>query len=121
MEHRCGTRYPTNIRVDVRSHGGTTSATGRLMSISLSGGFLETALGVEPLSKISLRIAEASGAAGRLWEGHVVRKTPRGLGIEWEEDISGLLQSLIKPRPTQSLRQPQRSSALRYVFPKRWV
>lgn len=119
MEHRCGTRYPVNIPVHVRSQGSTLPSTGRLMSISVSGGFLEIAPGVPTLARVSMRIVEAGGALGMRWEGHVVRKTARGLGIEWEGDISSLLQSLTEPRYADSpARIEPRHSAGRHDRPK---
>jgi hypothetical protein len=96
MEHRCGTRHPVDFLVYVRSHGGAVSSAGRLSCISVSGGFIYTSLPAQPLSTISLRLVDAGGRLGESLEGHVIRRSPQGLGIEWSDDASGLIRDLIR-------------------------
>ena len=98
MEHRCGTRHPTDLQVYIRSHGGTVSSLGRLSNASLSGGFLITTLPAQPLSRISLRFADAQGrpGVGPSLEGHVIRRGAHGLGIEWSEYAPMPIRALIE-------------------------
>ena len=97
MEHRCGTRHSVDLLVYVSSHGGAVSSAGQLRCISVSGGFLYTTLPVQPLSRISLRLADSTGRLGAHLEGHVIRRSTNGLGIEWNHDVSHLLNRLIGP------------------------
>jgi hypothetical protein len=94
MEHRCGTRYKVDLAVYARAHAGVVSSFGRLRDVSLTGGFLETALPAQPLSHISLRLTDAEGELGPRLEGQVIRRTPTGLGIEWCEYATELIRAL---------------------------
>ena len=94
MEHRCGTRYKVDLAVYARAHAGVVSSVGWLRNVSLTGGFLETALPAQPLSHISLRLIDADGELGPRLEGQVVRRTSTGLGIEWSEYATELIRAL---------------------------
>lgn len=94
MEHRCGTRYKVDLAVYARGHAGVVSSVGWLRNVSLTGGFLETALPAQPLSHISLRLIDAEGELGPRLEGQVVRRTSTGLGIEWSEYATELIRAL---------------------------
>jgi hypothetical protein len=94
MEHRCGTRYKVDLAVYARAHAGVVSSVGRLRNVSLSGGFLETALPAQPLAHISLRLIDADGQLGPRLEGQVIRRDPNGLGIEWSEYATELIRAL---------------------------
>jgi len=94
MEHRCGTRYKVDLPVYARAHAGVVSSVGRLRDVSLSGGFLETALPAQPLAHISLRLMDAEGQLGPRLEGQVVRRASNGLGIEWSEYATELIQAV---------------------------
>ena len=94
MEHRCGTRYKVDLAVYARAHAGVVSSVGRLRNVSLSGGFLETALPAQPLAHISLRLIDAEGQLGPRLEGQVIRRDSNGLGIEWCEYATELIRAL---------------------------
>lgn len=85
MEHRCGTRYAADVRVYIRTEDGLVSSTGRLCELSVSGGFVRTALPVQPLCCVLVQLLIAPSSAARLFlEGQVVRRSPLGLAIEWD-------------------------------------
>lgn len=94
MEHRCGTRYKVDLAVYARAHAGVVSSVGRLRNVSLSGGFLETALPAQPLAHISLRLIDTDGQLGPRLEGQVIRRDSNGLGIEWSEYATELIRAL---------------------------
>jgi hypothetical protein len=94
MEHRCGTRYKVDLAVYARAHAGVVSSVGWLRDVSLTGGFLETALPAQPLAHISLRLIDADGQLGPRLEGQVVRRASNGLGIEWSEYATELIRAL---------------------------
>lgn len=94
MEHRCGTRHEVDLAVYARAHAGVVSSVGWLRNVSLTGGFLETALPAQPLSHISLRLIDAEGELGPRLEGQVIRRTSSGLGIEWCEYATELIRAL---------------------------
>jgi hypothetical protein len=94
MEHRCGTRHEVDLAVYARAHSGVVSSVGRLRNVSLTGGFLETALPAQPLAHISLRLIDADGELGPRLEGQVIRRNSNGLGIEWWEDATELIRAL---------------------------
>jgi hypothetical protein len=94
MEHRCGTRYKVDLAVYARAHSGVVSSVGWLRDVSLSGGFLETALPAQPLAHISLRLIDGDGQLGPRLEGQVIRRAANGLGIEWSEYATELIRAL---------------------------
>lgn len=94
MEHRCGTRYKVDLAVYARGHSGVVSSVGWLRNVSLTGGFLETALPAQPLSHVSLRLIDGDGELGPRLEGQVIRRTPTGIGIEWSEYATDLIRAL---------------------------
>jgi hypothetical protein len=104
MEHRCGTRHPADQLVYVRSHAGAVSSAGRLRSVSVSGGFIYTTLPIPQLARLTVRLVDANGRLGVSIEAHVIRRTADGFGLEWNEDPSGLLQSLIPARSDEEIR-----------------
>jgi len=99
MEHRCGTRHEVEIEVYARSHGGVVSSVGWLRNISASGGFLVTTLPIQPPAHISLRLVDGEGHFPSRIEGHVVRRTSEGLGIEWSEYAPELVRHLENSNP----------------------
>jgi hypothetical protein len=94
MEHRCGTRHKVDLAVYARAHAGVVSSVGWLRDVSLTGGFLETALPAQPLAHISLRLIDGDGQLGPRLEGQVVRRASNGLGIEWSEYATDLIRAL---------------------------
>lgn len=113
MEHRCGTRHEVNIAVYARSHGGVVSSVGWLRNVSASGGFLCTTLPIHPPAHISLRLVDADGHFPVRIEGHVVRCTSDGLGIEWAEYTPELVRYFesSSPRAAEGEMEPLSSSS----------
>jgi PilZ domain len=95
MEHRHGARYPDQRLVSVESVVGRLAATGMLVDISLSGCFIHTVLPASPLIRVVLRfLGEDRRLAHFKPEAHIVRRTDAGIGAEWTEYQSDLLQYL---------------------------
>jgi hypothetical protein len=86
MEHRWGWRVSMDELARVSDERGPVSAA-RLRDLSTSGAFLEIAPEFVPLSFVEVQFAiERRGR--RLVESvpaHVVRVTPEGIGVEWNE------------------------------------
>jgi hypothetical protein len=97
MEHRYGVRYLSAIDVYVRTHSGRVAARGRLLDVSISGAFVSTSLSIAPLSSITLEVTSVVNS-GRRWkpiEAQVIRRTDKGLGIEWKELTPAALSQLV--------------------------
>jgi hypothetical protein len=86
MEHRFGQRFRCGTAVRVSS-GSSLTGRGRLVNVSLSGAFLETALDLPLLATISIA---RDGNCRRDVEllASVVRKDACGVGVEWCENLS---------------------------------
>jgi len=84
MEHRFGRRFRCGTAVRV-SAGTALAGRGRLVNVSLSGAYLQTALDL-PLYA-SVEVAKDGDGAVRLLAS-VVRKDATGVGIEWCETPS---------------------------------
>jgi hypothetical protein len=76
MEHRWGHRIVCGTPARLSASGGT-SGVGRLRDVSLSGGFVETALDLPLFARVTVfvRDTEVSGS--------VTRTDDDGVGIEW--------------------------------------
>lgn len=96
MEHRYGMRYPVDVGVYARSLHGAVSSIGHLCEISISGGFVRTTLPIRPLAYVSLEILVSGRPA---IEGQVVRHTPDGVGVEWNDYAPWLVQLLTDRTP----------------------
>ena len=95
MEHRCGTRYPTDTVVCVGASYGALIAPGLLTDVSVSGCFIHTLLPVDPLVRISVRILSARRSLANLrLDGQVTRRTKSGIGVEWAEYLPELVRQL---------------------------
>jgi PilZ domain len=97
MEHRYGVRYRSAIDVYVRSQSGKRRAKGRLLDVSISGAFVATSLAIAPLSSITLEVVSVITSARRFKpiDAQVIRRTERGLGIEWKELTAASLSQLV--------------------------
>lgn len=96
MEHRYGMRYPVDVGVYARSLHGAVSSIGHLCEISISGGLVRTTLPIRPLAYISLEVLVSGRPA---IEGQVVRRTPDGIGVEWNDYAPWLVQLLTDRTP----------------------
>jgi len=93
----------------------TISTQGRLLDVSISGAFVSTSLCIASLASITIEVLSVISAARRFKpiEAQVIRRTERGLGIEWKEltaaSLSQLVdggEQLIDMLPTLALEHP---------------
>jgi hypothetical protein len=84
MEHRWGRRHSTNIQVSFFARP-TTSGTGRLLNISWSGAWMETSVSLNLCSLLSLDVIDDPPPPGVRATAIVVRRTAKGVGLEWCE------------------------------------
>ena len=104
MEHRCGIRYKVDVELYARMCGGVVSSVGRLCEVSVSGGFVRTVLQVPALGRVSLHLfIPAQKQNGFFIEGHVIRCTADGLGVEWNEDAAELVRFLTQQGQAASI------------------
>lgn len=89
MEHRWGKRVA--VELDVRIFATPASAGwGRLRDISISGGYVETALRVPVLSTLSLTVPGTG-----VIHASVVRNDVEGVGVEWFDGQSQVVAALM--------------------------
>jgi PilZ domain len=95
MEHRIGQRHLTDVKVYIGTSGGRVVSEGVLADVSISGGFIRTALLAEPLSAVTVQF-RADDPTMPAMMAQVVRRTPQGLGIAWEDYATKLVRSLTR-------------------------
>ena len=89
MEHRWGRRIAASV--DVRVFADPASAGwGRLRDVSISGGFIETALKIPTLSTLCLTVPATSYRGASIVHAIVVRNDVDGVGVEWFDSDSGI-------------------------------
>lgn len=99
MEDRCGRRFSVDRTVRIRTANGEVSIA-RLQDVSISGAFLKTLPDLPYLSRIKIQLARGYDGDGstREVEACVVRSTPEGTAIEWDEiaphEISELIHAI---------------------------
>jgi hypothetical protein len=88
MEHRWGCREETDVAVQFLALPGTIG-TGRVVNISVTGAFMETALDLRMMSLIYLEPTVWVPSDGRTKRiaASVVRKNSTGVGLEWCESL----------------------------------
>jgi hypothetical protein len=84
MEHRWGQRQKTNVHVFFFAVP-KTSGNGRLLNMSCSGAWLETAADLRVYTLLYIQPLEDGEPTGSLTSANVVRRTTRGVGLEWCE------------------------------------
>lgn len=84
MEHRWGRRQAMDVPVRFVALP-TTVGTGRVLNMSVTGAYLETAVALRRLSVLYLEptAVPASGGRVRRIAASVVRHDARGVGLEW--------------------------------------
>ncbi len=84
MEHRWGRRQPIDLMVQFSAVPGKIGI-GRLVNISSSGAFMETAMPLRPLSVVHLGRASIplGETRGNAIAASVVRQNAMGVGLEW--------------------------------------
>ena len=122
MEHRWGQRRVVHEPVRLRTAGGMTG-TGHIVSVSISGAFVKTALPAPPLAVILVRFMperpqRAYSRFAPIIEAHVVRRTEEGIALEWCDSAPELARVLgeiptqlddFGDRPPVSSRAPNRA------------
>jgi hypothetical protein len=88
MEHRWGSREATDVAVRFLALPHTIG-TGRVVNISITGAFMETALDLRVMSLVYLEPTGGRAAEGRTERiaASVVRKSSTGVGLEWCESL----------------------------------
>ena len=104
MEHRWGQRRAVHEPVHLRTAGGMTG-TGHIVSVSISGAFVKTALPALPLSVILVSFMPDGSQRGYsrfapIIEAHVVRRTEDGIALEWSDSAPELTR-MLSEIPTQ--------------------
>ena len=101
MEHRCGTRYRVDVEVYIHTCQGAVASIGRLIEVSVSGGFVKTDLPAHAIALVSLRprLPGLNRAVPNI-QGYVVRRAATGVGIEWLEFAPKLIQFLTQHSAT---------------------
>lgn len=102
MEHRCGQRNDTNMTILLRRRGWGGWLVGELTNISISGAFLRVPAGAFACHALIELEASQPGARRMLRsKAMVVRTTPEGIGILFDELRPGSLAPLFDegPRP----------------------
>ena len=79
MDHRCGTRFPCDLRVLVMVHPGVFGP-GVLLNVSMSGALLQTPLVLNPLTKIELEV-QGSGMARSSINASITRRELHQYGV----------------------------------------
>jgi hypothetical protein len=95
MEHRWGRRVSADLKVQILA-APASAGWGRLRDISLSGGFIETALRIPTLSKLCMTVPGVAHRSTRTVHAIVVRKEVDGVGIEWLDSDSGTVAALMQ-------------------------
>ena len=94
MEHRWGRRIAASV--DVRVFADPASAGwGRLRDISISGGFIETALRIPTLSALCLTVPATRYRGASTVHAIVVRNDVDGVGVEWFDGDSDVIADLM--------------------------
>ena len=95
MEHRWGRRVRVDVDVQILADP-ASAGWGRLRDISISGGFIATALRVPVLSALELTVQAAGHATVRIVSAVVVRSDVGGVGVEWLDGESDVIAALIQ-------------------------
>jgi hypothetical protein len=94
MEHRWGRRVSADLKVKILA-APASAGWGRLRDISVSGGFIETALRIPALSKLCMTVPDAAHRSARTVHAIVVRKDIDGVGVEWFDSESSVIAALM--------------------------
>jgi hypothetical protein len=95
MEHRWGNRVPADIEVQIFVDPAST-AWARLRDISVSGGFLETALKIPTLSTLRVNAPCTRTESVRVVRAIAIRSDAAGVGVEWFDDDFEVVACLIQ-------------------------
>ena len=101
MEHRWGRRVPADLDVQIFADP-ASAGWGRLRDISISGGFIETALMIPALSTLCLTVPATRRTGIRIVYAIVVRGDTDGIGVEWLDGDSDVIATLMQEAATSS-------------------
>jgi len=99
MEHRWGKRVAHDAEVQIFADPASVGW-GRLRDISVSGGFIETALKVPALSMLCLTSTATRSRGVRIVHAVVVRHDAEGVVVEWSDGDSEVIAALMHESPT---------------------
>lgn len=106
MEHRWGQRIPIDVPVQLVLSCGSIGC-GRLRDVSITGAFVQTHSSLPLLSLVDIEPQMESRGGRRMQSlpACVVRKDSTGVGLEWTEPSTHVLESILRPRarPTTAL------------------
>jgi hypothetical protein len=96
MEHRWGERYTLDHPIRIRTQGGLL-ASGDLVDVSVSGAFIATPLPAALYSHVQILLYNSQHDRRPSWtlDAQVVRKSRRGVGVEWQELAPEIIRTLI--------------------------
>jgi hypothetical protein len=88
LDHRWGRRRVTDAQVRFFAQPGTFGM-GRVTNVSVTGAFLETAVNLPLETTVHVESLETvNNTARRRMVGNVVRRSEKGVGIEWAQAAS---------------------------------
>jgi hypothetical protein len=105
MDHRWGWRLRVDLTARVGDAAGEMRAA-RLRDVSVSGAFLETAARPVAFTCIDVELRTHRGGCSRALAAHVVRTTPEGIGVEWDEFAPTTVSRLMETYPAHAQSEP---------------
>jgi hypothetical protein len=95
MEHRWGRRVPVDLDVQIFADP-ASAGWGRLRDISISGGFIETALRTPVLSALCMTVPATRYGDASVVHAAVVRNDVDGVGVEWFDGAADAVAALMQ-------------------------
>ncbi len=95
MEHRWGNRVPADLEVKIFADP-ASAGWGTLRDISVSGGFIETALKIPALSRLCMTVPGEVHKRTSTVHAMVVREDVDGVGVEWLDGDSDVVAALMQ-------------------------
>ena len=116
MEHRWGQRVSVDLPVHLDSAGLDSAGlggVGKLRDISISGGFIETALAMPAYTNLGVVFLVGSGAAQRAVDlpACVTRVARDGFAVEWRDMACPTLLALLREAGAQFAHMTARDRA----------
>jgi PilZ domain len=97
MEHRWGQRFNVDMPIRFTLRPASCVSIGRLVNVSLSGGFISSHQDLRWLSRIQLLFESTPRAKpGSEIAGYIARKSDAGIGIEWCELAPPAVAELVR-------------------------
>jgi hypothetical protein len=109
MEHRWGERIRLNVPVRLFS-ADSASESCLLRNASTSGAFIETEESFSVLKPVEVELPDGSLASA-----YVVRRTARGVGVEWSEPVEAVDRLLAEAAQRNPVMRHHRSATATHV------